>query len=349
MIGTIPFISLIIPVYNVEKYLRQCVDSVISQHYSDMEVILVDDGSADQSPAICDDYGREYPFIRVIHKSNGGLSSARNAGIEAAAGKYLMFMDSDDWWNTEVKFETLVTEVQKQPETEMFLFCSFDYVENQGFYIRNEHRDLNRIRTDSVMEYYRSLLDNGNLEVSACTKILKSDFIRDNKLYFKEGIVGEDNEWMIRLLRVLQSVAVIPEYFYICRKGRSDSITNSIGKKNIKDLLDIVEGSLGYHKENRSELKESELCFASYLWFSALGLSSKLKGGEKKELADRFRQTQEVCDYSKSKKTKLCRCVYQLFGLSITGRLLGTYITMNNRFRINMQKQGSDKPVYKTK
>ena len=94
-----PLISLIIPVYNVEKYLKNCVDSVIKQNYEDMEIILVDDGSKDNSPRICDEYSEKYDFINVIHQKNGGASVARNTGIDAATGKYLMFIDSDDWWN----------------------------------------------------------------------------------------------------------------------------------------------------------------------------------------------------------------------------------------------------------
>lgn len=90
-------ISVVIPVYNVEKYLRRCVDSVINQTYSSLEIILVDDGSPDQCPAICDEYAEQDKRIKVIHKTNGGLASARNAGMKIATGKYLFFVDSDDW------------------------------------------------------------------------------------------------------------------------------------------------------------------------------------------------------------------------------------------------------------
>ena len=90
-------VSVVIPVYNVEEYLRRCVDSVLAQTLSDLEIILVDDGSPDQSPAICDEYAQADARIRVIHKTNGGLASARNAGMRIAQGEYLFFLDSDDW------------------------------------------------------------------------------------------------------------------------------------------------------------------------------------------------------------------------------------------------------------
>lgn len=91
--------SIIIPCYKVEQYLRQCVDSVLAQTFEDYEVILVDDGSPDGSPAICDEYGEKSDKVKVIHKSNGGLSDARNAGLDVAQGDYVMFLDSDDWWD----------------------------------------------------------------------------------------------------------------------------------------------------------------------------------------------------------------------------------------------------------
>ena len=94
-------ISVVIPIYNVEKYLRRCVDSVINQTYSSLEIILVDDGSPDQCPAICDEYAEQDKRIKVIHKTNGGLASARNAGMKIATGKYLFFVDSDDWLDPE--------------------------------------------------------------------------------------------------------------------------------------------------------------------------------------------------------------------------------------------------------
>ena len=89
-------ISIIIPVYNVEKYLRECLDSILAQSYKDFEIILADDGSTDSSGNICDEYSMKYENIKVLHKNNNGLSSARNAGLDIAQGEYILFIDSDD-------------------------------------------------------------------------------------------------------------------------------------------------------------------------------------------------------------------------------------------------------------
>ena len=90
-------ISIIVPVYNVENYLKECIDSILRQEFRDYEIILVDDGSKDDSGKICDEYGKKYSFISVIHKKNGGLSDARNFGLKIAKGEYILFIDSDDY------------------------------------------------------------------------------------------------------------------------------------------------------------------------------------------------------------------------------------------------------------
>lgn len=333
-----PLISLIIPVYNVEKYLKNCVDSVIKQNYEDMEIILVDDGSKDNSPRICDEYSEKYDFINVIHQKNGGASVARNTGIDAATGKYLMFIDSDDWWNQNVSLKSMVDYVLKHPKTEMFLFTSFDYEEDFGYLQRNEHKNFADLKTDSVESYYKSLLDNGNMEVSACTKILKRDFVINEKLYFKSGLVCEDNEWMIRILRVIKDVDIINEPLFICRSDRKGSVTHTIKEKNVTDVLSVVQESIDFYKSNDNPVKNYELCFASYLWFSALGLCTYLTKEERKNVKKHFKDTSSVLSYSNSKKTKLSRFVYKIFGFNNTICILGSYIKYKSGHNISRTK-----------
>ena len=125
-------LSVIIPVYNVEQYLRQCVDSVLNQQLQDYEIILVDDGSKDNSVGICDEYKKTHSNVIVIHKENGGSSSARNTGMKAASGKYIVFLDSDDWWNPDIDFRLILNRVSNDENVEMFLLSSVDYIEGEG-------------------------------------------------------------------------------------------------------------------------------------------------------------------------------------------------------------------------
>lgn len=338
-----PLLSVIIPIYKVEKYLCQCVDSVIQQNLNNIEIILVDDGSPDECPKICDNYASKFSYIHVIHKTNGGLSSARNAGIQVATGQYIVFMDSDDWWNPKISVSRIMEEILQKPQVDMFLFTSFDFIEGEGLFKRVEHENLKSIRTDSVEHYYQDLLANGNLEVSAATKILKASFIKSNKLFFKEGIVSEDCEWILRLLRVVQNVSILSYPLYICRMGRKDSITNTIGKKNISDMLGIIQSSMDYYASVNSNKKimPYEYCYCAYLWFCALGLSLKIPKQDYKELVSKFKATSSVCGYSNSKKTKMAYCAYKVFGLNGAKCILGSYIKLKGKTNFNKRKQAS--------
>ena len=331
-------LSVIIPVYKAESYLKQCVDSVLNQHLQDYEIILVDDGSPDACPQICDEYAGRYPQIKVIHQKNAGAASARNVGLMAAQGEYIMFIDSDDWWNPNVDVNIMINVAFENPQTEMYLFTSLDYVEGEGFYRRSEHNNLGKIRTDRVEHYYSDLIDNGNLEVSACTKILKRSFLLENGLTFATGRTGEDNQWMIRSLRKLKYVSILNEPLYLCRIDQKDSVTHNIGQKNIKDLLYIVEESQAYYKEKSNSVMKYELCFCSYLWFSALGLYSQINRKDKQEVYPVFKKTADVCKYSNSSKTRLAYTVYKMCGIKLTSFLLGIYIRLRSITRINREK-----------
>ncbi len=338
------FLSVIIPVYNVENYLRQCVDSVLNQHLDDYEIILVDDGSPDACPRICDEYASQYSFIHVIHKPNGGLSSARNIGLKAATGKYVMFVDSDDWLNPNVKLSDIERVVQQKPEIELFIMPSLHYVEGKGYYQRVEHNKLSSVRTDSVEHYYHDLLQNGNLEVSAFSKIIERSFLLEHGLQFREGITGEDNEWMIRVLRSLNSIYIIDVPMYIYRLNRPGSITHSIGKKNISDLLEIVKSSIAFYKATGtdSSIKQFEWCFCSYLWFCALGLSVDLSKQEFNELLSLFEETRFICKYSRSPKTRLAYIVSSLMGLTTAQRVFAMYIKEKNSRNLRKKRVANE-------
>lgn len=333
--------SIIIPVYNVEKYINQCVDSILQQRLDNIEIILVDDGSKDKSPLICDEYAKNYEFIKVIHKDNGGQSSARNAGIATSCGDYIMFLDSDDWWNPEVNVKKMLEYVAVHNDVDVFLFDSLDYCD-QAYFKRNDHDNFCRINKESVDEFYQSLIDNGNFEMHAATKILKAEVIKEHNLLFKEGYTGEDNEWMMRLLRVIKKVDIINEPLYIYRCDREGSITNTITSKNIKDMLSIVQSSIDFYATTDIievlKLKEKELSFASYLWFTSLGLVYGLDNADKKMLKPLFKSTKIVCQYSTSKKTKLCNFVYKIMGYGITIRILGCYIKLKKKFMLSRTK-----------
>ena len=121
-------ISVVIPVYNVEKYLEKCIESVLAQTFTDYEIILIDDGSTDKCPIICDNYAGKYDFIKVIHKKNGGAAEARNIGTSCALGEYIIYLDSDDYINSNNFFDKLYTKTISRPDLVLYKFKKYHEV-----------------------------------------------------------------------------------------------------------------------------------------------------------------------------------------------------------------------------
>lgn len=180
-----PEISIIVPVYKVEKYLHRCADSILAQTFTDFELILVDDGSPDNCGAICDEYAAKDNRVRVIHKANGGVSSARNVGLDAAIGKYIMFCDSDDW--TEPFWvEELYKTAEEHPD-----MC---VVANMWSVTGEEEicKPIGKTETSKTAKTYYEIWENG---VSPYTpnKIYRRDIIESNRLRFDPAIkLSED-------------------------------------------------------------------------------------------------------------------------------------------------------------
>ena len=227
-----PYFSIILPIYNVAPYLQRCVQSVLDQKFCDFELILVDDGSTDESGEICDRLSAQHPCIRVIHKTNGGLSSARNAGLEIARGEYIWWVDSDDWIAEDALNILFEASASQRPD---MVKCNYVRVEGDeqpffsnarpGLYEKEAEKELLNI----------ALLTPSRFCLSAWSHIYRRDFLEKNQLTFvSERTIGsEDYLFNLQALAVAQSVQVIPEqlYFYEQRDG-------SLSQRYKKDLPD---------------------------------------------------------------------------------------------------------------
>lgn len=227
-------ISVIVPIYNVEKYLRKCIESIINQSYKNLEIILVDDGSTDSCGSICDEYAKIDKRIKVIHKENGGLSDARNRGIEASGGAYLMFIDGDDYINE--KMAEILYKRIKEDNTDLAM-CNFLFVDECGAEVRERNRVLpikNEILTSPKL--MKKLLGNKRgYYAIACNKLYKKNLFED--IRFPSGKINEDEFVVHRIFVKCQRISCvsIPLYYYVQRSG---SIMNAaVSAKN----LDIVE------------------------------------------------------------------------------------------------------------
>lgn len=209
-----PKVSVIVPVYNAEKYLSECVDSILNQTIEDIECILVDDGSADGSPAICDRYAAKDPRVKVIHKDNGRAASARNAGLRVATGDYIAFVDADDWISPDMYEKMLAQEAD---------VCLCDYVRFQGEQefpftqpnIREGFYDKEQIRT----EVYPHLVMDGveyPITISNWALLIKHTIITENHLSYREDIlISEDAPFGSEVLYCANSFAYLKgQQFY---------------------------------------------------------------------------------------------------------------------------------------
>lgn len=199
-----PLISVIVPVYNIEKYLSRCIESVCSQTYPNLEIILVDDGSTDTSGAICDEYTTKDKRIRVIHKENGGSSSARNVGIEAAKGDYLGFVDSDDYIESQM-YEIMVQAIQENGSG--IIQVARDEIDENGNLMPGICLMPEKVQKYEAEEFLKELLLHKG-DCSFCTKILKRDLFFNKR--FPEGVLNEDFHLLVKMLQDGEEVVSLP-------------------------------------------------------------------------------------------------------------------------------------------
>lgn len=243
-------LSIIVPIYNVEPFLRKCVDSLLVQDYEDYEIILVDDGSPDGCPAVCDQYAADYRHVRVVHQQNGGLSAARNSGVEVAKGEYILFADSDDYIEPNV-----LGALMAQVERERLDVLRFDY-QNVRLKSDDMHKSPRAVEYEVYQPYrFPHSVDNRTDVVSGERYMAERmgyncyawQFLikRELAVPFMRGIHFEDTEWLPRMMfaakRVNSTSKVVYNYF---RREGSITLTQGDAKKvrkNIEDILTVIE------------------------------------------------------------------------------------------------------------
>ena len=319
-------ISVIIPVYKAEKYLEQCVTSVLNQTYRDVEIILVDDGSPDNCPAMCEGFAEKDNRIKVIHKLNGGLSDARNVGTRAATGDYLLYMDSDDFWSRTDDLEVLVGAAKETPECAFIGFnCSY-YFEEDNTIIPWVMYDEEIVKTESTFKCIEKLVASGVFPMSACMKLIKRDCIQD-KIEFIKGIYGEDIPWFIELLNNSDKCRFINHYMYMYRKGLSTSISGSFSYEKYSDLFAILKGGVELNKcTSDSRTRDALFSFWAYelcILRAMTGFMDKIQ--RKKELHTLYKYNW-LFKYRLHPKVRKVALVQRYLGKRVTNFFLHQYL-----------------------
>ena len=258
-----PLLTVVIPVYNVEKYLNRCLKSILVQEWKNYDIILVDDGSTDRSPQICDDYVKAYDFISVIHKENGGLSEARNTGLSQAKGEYVYFPDSDDWLEPDT-FIALAEALESQ---------KFDIISFNREFVKGEE-DV--IVSDSVetqvfdgKDAFVQMLKHSYITGFANDKVYRKSLFTDHNIQFPIGKYYEDLGTNYKLFLSAKRVYATNQKYYHYLIDNPDSITQSWNEKKFRDMFEFYK-EVFYSTFVRSQLNQEELQISQLYYVNGL-------------------------------------------------------------------------------
>lgn len=280
-------ISVIVPVYNVEKYLKRCVDSILNQTYKNLEIILVDDGSPDRCGKICDEYAVKDNRVKVIHKENGGLSDARNTGIDVAKGKYISFIDSDDY--VENEYVELLYTALINDRTDMAI-GSHKVIYEEGAVLEKATKEKSVLQPEEVLN--RILYDNG-IDLSAWAKLYKSQLFAD--IRFPKDRLFEDAATTYKLVDKSKNISIISKstYNYVIRKN---SITGENFSEKKMDLIMSTQEMCDYIKAKYPRLEKAcdrRLMYAYLSTLSQLAISKTKFPNEKNILMNYIKKNKK--------------------------------------------------------
>lgn len=318
-----PFFSIIIPVYKVEQYLNECVDSILNQSFLDYEIILVDDGSPDKCPEICDQYAEIDERIHVIHKKNGGLSSSRNRGTEAARGDYIIYVDSDDYWNNNGALEDLAIKIKELKSVDVLVFNNVEYSCLTGrSIVRNRVYDVSLMENSSKEDVLRYIFENKLFPGAAWVTVTRREFLVKNNIFFIEGIKAEDIDWLLNVFLNAEKFSAVNNAFYVYRKYRGGSITGTADKKSVEDILYTLEIWTKRLEEKKYEVvKNNVLGFLCNHYMCAVLIYDNLPNDQKKCCRDKLKEYQFVANYSPSVSIR----IFGRMPIGILSKLLNLY------------------------
>nr|WP_302419305.1 glycosyltransferase [uncultured Romboutsia sp.] len=314
-------ISVIVPVYNVDNYLRKCIDSLIVQTLKDIEIILVNDGSTDESIDICEEYKLKDNRIKVIHKENGGLSDARNKGIDIAKGKYISFVDSDDWINPQMLEKLYILASKYEAD-----IVQGDYIKayDEDIIVNNMSENIIKYNAEQILDELYS--GNYTKNIVVWNKIYKRELFND--IRFPKGKLHEDEFTTYKILHKANLIidSNIPIYYYRQREG---SIMNSDFNIKRLDLLEALKERKEYFIQNGlgklSCKTEAKLCSLIKIFYIKIHSSNI---NDKSYLFKRLNREirENYLNFIKNKE------------ISTKGKLTLTLATLNNKLFYNMYK-----------
>lgn len=291
MVYNYPLISVIIPVYNVERYLRRCVDSVLLQTYPNIEIILVNDGSSDHSQEICENYAKTQPSVRALKKPNGGLSSARNIGLNSARGKYIGFIDSDDWVAPDM-YQYLFDLIDEHKADASQVEYELAYDNHHSFSDIKEKLEVIQDR-ENILEYYMEQTTRTGL-YSVCICLFKAEFAKMH--LFREGKTSEDMDYKFKVLSECRRFVSsnLPKYHYF--QAGSSTSSGVLVRKNFElyesaeVLYNLTLTQVSPRTRYLGRVKLARTAFSLLSKAAFYGISEEIGKTDIRELVDEHRK-----------------------------------------------------------
>ena len=282
-----PKVSVIVPVYNVEKYLNRCIDSILNQKFTDFELILVDDGSPDNCGVICDEYAENDSRVRVVHKENGGVSAARNSGIEVANGEYIMFVDSDDY------IDSRMLEDMLKYDSSDIVFSGLKYINEQGEILSDGTvESFDKIDLESFVRKYYIQMEETHIISGPCNKLFKKGIIDVNNIRFNEDIsICEDGLFVINFINKANTFSNIEYAYYSYVQYCNDNLMNKYNNNSFE--------ACGFlYKAKKAFIKDIDKISNEYIDQNALNLFiaffSQIYSRSGMNFIDKYRKVREV-------------------------------------------------------
>lgn len=323
-------ISFIIPVYNVEKYLKECIDSILCQLAEDCEMIVVDDGSTDSSGSLCDEYARKDSRICIVHQKNGGLAAARNTGLDHAQGEYIAFVDSDDYLAGQCVAEIL-NWISMGGADICFMRAMKVFPDGKQQLLDDEmNPEILKGSKESAIKY---LSERSKYPGSPCTKLFRRALLEKNHLRFPDDRrVSEDLGFVLRCILNADSFDALPIDYYYYRQAREGSITNNVTYKSFLGLRAFVEESIELLMENKlckGIVERYAMSFVAYEFSIMIWQYGVIPKENRRAALAFLKSFRWVLEYGGTKKVKLIRVLCQNLGIKNCSAILAFY--MNHR------------------
>lgn len=306
------FYSIIIPAYNVEQYIEQCIQSVLSQGFTDYEILVVDDGSVDNTGMIVRKMAEKYPAISVMQINHSGAGAARNAGLAKARGKYVIFLDADDYWTNPYLLKHLRRKLWRR-DVDVVMFQMDKYTETGKLLKKYRKRPFPEDKEYYCLnEVYDTLVSDGQVLASSWNKCVRKSLLEEAHIVFQEGGLAEDIDWVLHLFSHVKSISFLNEISYAYRQHNGYSVSNDTqGSEYQARMIEDWAARLKRHEVSNARAVSGFLAFEYGI---CLGYSHYLSPKMKQMLRDH----RYLLEYALDRKTCMIRKFYRIFGLRLT-------------------------------